>query len=60
MFWVLGGFFCFFSLFVCISQASQEEEKEEGKLNWLVSGNMGGISFNFISYNFNLLLPELF
>lgn len=59
-----GGFSCqsgeFFFSFVCISPASEKKGNERGKLNWLLFGNMGGISSNFISYNFNLGLAALF
>lgn len=48
--------------FVCLYRSGfrEKQENEKGKLNWLVLGNMGGISFDFISSNFNLKLPALF
>lgn len=61
-----GGFCCQFGemrvFFVCLylSGFTGEGGKWKGKVNWLVLRNMGGISFNFISYKFYLVLPGLF
>lgn len=47
--------FFFFRLFVSLRLQRRRRKMKREKLNWLALGNMGGISFNFIGYNFNLV-----
>ncbi len=56
--WVFG----FFYLFVCLylSGFTGEGGKWKGEIKLASAGEYGGISSNFISYNFNLVLPALF